>query len=154
MPQAEAPMGSPHFRCHAWMYVCCQALLFLTEHSLCHLQLDEVCFIVYRLHMPTLIPSLSTGLDEDTQRQLNRIEAMLSGICASKGIIPETLPGYECRRSASPSSLSPSSPGMHMEMLNISDTCIQTHRPTPVLHRNRHKRQVRVNTCLSHLPIV
>jgi hypothetical protein len=122
MPQAEAPMGSPHFRCHAWMYVCCQALLFLTEHSLCHLQLDEVCFIVYRLHMPTLIPSLSTGLDEDTRRQLNRIEAMLSGICASKGIIPETLPGYERRRSASPSSLSPSSPGMHLETLNISDT--------------------------------
>ncbi|KAN0131117.1 hypothetical protein V8E53_011009, partial [Lactarius tabidus] len=66
------------------------------------------------------------GLDEDTQRQLNRIEAMLSGICASKGIIPETLPGYECRRSASPSSLSPSSPGMHMEMLNILDTCSNT----------------------------
>ncbi|KAN0131097.1 hypothetical protein V8E53_011098 [Lactarius tabidus] len=90
MPQAEAPMGSPHFQCHAWMY---------------------------------FVPSpAGQGLNEDTQHQLNRIEAMLSGICASKGIIPETLPGYERRRSASPSSLSPSSPGMHMETLNILDT--------------------------------
>ncbi|KAN0139729.1 hypothetical protein V8E53_002391 [Lactarius tabidus] len=61
------------------------------------------------------------GLNEDTQCQLNRIKAMLSGICASKGIIPETLPGYEHCHLASPSSLSPSSPGMHMEMLIISD---------------------------------
>jgi hypothetical protein len=153
MPQAEAPMGSPHFRCHAWMYVCCQALLFLTEHSLCHLQLDKVCFIVYHLHMPMLIPSLSTGLDEDTRHQLNRIEAMLSGICASKGIIPETLPGYEHRCSASPSSCLPPHLGCTWRR-SISRTCIQTHQPTPVLHRNRHERQVCVNACLSHLPIV
>ncbi|KAN0141481.1 hypothetical protein V8E53_000726 [Lactarius tabidus] len=77
---------------------------------------------------PWAIPLFDTmygvgqGLDEDTHRQLNRIEAMLTGICGSKGIIPENLPGYERCRSASPSSLSPSSPGMHMETLNISDT--------------------------------
>jgi len=61
------------------------------------------------------------GLDEDTRRQLNRIEAMLNAICNSKGIIPDTLPGYDRRRSPSPSSHSPSSTGLPMERLHLSD---------------------------------
>jgi hypothetical protein len=85
------------------------------------------------------MPSLSTGLDEDMHRQLNRIEAMLTGICGSKGIIPENLPGYERRRSASPSSLSPSSPGMHMETLNISDTHSNTSAQSSTSSEPPHK---------------
>ena len=64
-------------------------------------------------HMPI-------GLDEDTRRQLTRIEAMLNAICDNKGIIPETLPGYDRRRSPSPSSRSPSSSGASMERLHLS----------------------------------
>jgi hypothetical protein len=35
------------------------------------------------------------GLDEETRRQLNRLEVMLNAICDNEGIIPSTLPGYE-----------------------------------------------------------
>ncbi|KAN0139736.1 hypothetical protein V8E53_002398 [Lactarius tabidus] len=79
----------------------------------------------YPYSMPCMkfVPSpVGQGLNEDTHCQLNRIKAMLTGICGSKGIVPENLPGYECCRLASPSLLTLSSPGMHMEMLNISDT--------------------------------
>ncbi|KAN0131092.1 hypothetical protein V8E53_011093 [Lactarius tabidus] len=68
-----------------------------------------------------------------------RIKAMLTGICGSKGIIPENLPGYERRRSASPSSLSPSLPGMHMETLNISDTHSNTSAQSSTSSELPHK---------------
>ncbi|KAN0140675.1 hypothetical protein V8E53_001502 [Lactarius tabidus] len=61
-------------------------------------------------------------LDDDTRQQLNRIEAMLTAICNSSGIVPETLPGYDRPTSASPSSQSQSSAGVQMETLHISDT--------------------------------
>ena len=49
------------------------------------------------------------ALDEDTRRQLNRVEAMLNAICFKEGIETSTLPGYELSRSVSPSSQSVSS---------------------------------------------
>ncbi|KAN0131122.1 hypothetical protein V8E53_011014 [Lactarius tabidus] len=61
------------------------------------------------------------ALDEDSRRQLNRIEAMLNAICNSNGILPETLLGYEHPMSVSPSSQSPSSTGVQMETLHISN---------------------------------
>jgi hypothetical protein len=85
------------------------------------------------------MPSLSTGLNEDMHCQLNRIKAMLTGICGSKGIIPENLPGYEHCQLAFPSSLSPSSPGMHMEMLNISDTHSNTSAQSSMSSEPPHK---------------
>ena len=61
------------------------------------------------------------GLDEETRRQLNRVEAMLHAICDKEGIIPSTLPGYEQPRSASPSTHSMSSASGPMERLQLSD---------------------------------
>jgi hypothetical protein len=61
------------------------------------------------------------GLDEETRRQLNRLEAMLNAICDNEGIIPSTLPGYELPRSASPSTQSMSSVGAPLERLHLSD---------------------------------
>ncbi|KAN0131120.1 hypothetical protein V8E53_011012 [Lactarius tabidus] len=65
-------------------------------------------------------------LDDDTCQQLNRIEAMLTVICNSSGIVPETLLGYDHPTSASLSSQSQSSAGIQMETLHISDTCSNT----------------------------
>ncbi|KAN0128967.1 hypothetical protein V8E53_013229 [Lactarius tabidus] len=48
-------------------------------------------------------------------------EAMLNAICNSNGILPETLLGYEHPTSVSPSSQSPSSTGVQMETLHISN---------------------------------
>ena len=61
------------------------------------------------------------ALDEDTRRQLNRVEAMLNAICFKEGIETSTLPGYELSRSASPSSQSVSSTGVPIERMNLSD---------------------------------
>ncbi|KAN0133108.1 hypothetical protein V8E53_009138 [Lactarius tabidus] len=69
------------------------------------------------------------ALDEDSRRQLNRIEAMLNAICNSNGILPETLLGYEHPTSVSPSSQSPSSTGVQMETLHISNICCARKKP-------------------------
>ena len=64
---------------------------------------------------------LYKALDEDTQRQLNRVEAMLNAICNKEGIDPSTLPGHELPRSGSPSTQSISSTSVPMERMNLSD---------------------------------
>ena len=51
------------------------------------------------------------GLDDETQQQLSRIEAMLNAICNKQGIVPDTLPGYDHCQPPSLSSHSPSSIG-------------------------------------------
>jgi hypothetical protein len=53
---------------------------------------------------------------------------MLHGICDKKGIIPETLPGYDRRRSPSPSSHSPTSTRVPLERLQISDVASEPPR--------------------------
>ena len=84
-----------------------------------HWQVDGVgSLFVYDAHYA----HIHIGLDEDTHRQLNRIEAMLNAICERQGITPDTLPGYDCCRSPSPSSHSPSSlTGAPMERLQLSN---------------------------------
>ncbi|KAN0127805.1 hypothetical protein V8E53_014361 [Lactarius tabidus] len=83
------------------------------------------------------------ALDEDTRRQLNRIEAMLNAICNSNGILPESLPGYEHPSLASPSSHSPSSAGIQMEMLHISDTHSNTSAHSSSMSKPPHKKAAR-----------
>ena len=61
------------------------------------------------------------ALDENTRRQLNRVEAMLNAICFKEGIETSTLPGYELSRLALPSSQSVSSTGVPIERMNLSD---------------------------------
>ncbi|KAN0131094.1 hypothetical protein V8E53_011095 [Lactarius tabidus] len=80
------------------------------------------------------------ALDEDTRRQLNRIEAMLNAICNSNGILPESLPGYECPSLALPSSHSPSSAGIQMETLHMSDTRSNTSAHSSSMSKLRHKK--------------
>ena len=67
------------------------------------------------------------GLDDDTHRQLNRIEAMLTAICEVKGISPDALPGYNRHRSPSQSSPSPSSTGSPLERQYLSDAMPPLH---------------------------
>ncbi|KAN0131146.1 hypothetical protein V8E53_011038 [Lactarius tabidus] len=83
------------------------------------------------------------ALNEDTRRQLNRIEAMLNAICNSDGILPESLPGYERPSLASPSSHSPSSAGVQMEMLHISDTHSNTSAHSSSMSKPPHKKAAR-----------
>jgi hypothetical protein len=64
---------------------------------------------------------MNIALDEDTRRQLNRLEAMLNEICAREGIIPSTLPGWEPPLSALPSSPSVASSSAPLERLQITD---------------------------------
>ncbi|KAN0128960.1 hypothetical protein V8E53_013222 [Lactarius tabidus] len=80
------------------------------------------------------------ALDEDTCRQLNRIEAMLNAICNSNGILPESLPGYEHPSLASLSSHSPSLAGVQMEMLHISDTHSNTSAHSSSMLKLLHKK--------------
>jgi hypothetical protein len=101
-------------------------LMFFAYHTWHHLQLEEVSVHVFCLYAHVLLTTVSTALDKDTHRQLNRIEAMLNAICNSNGILPESLPGYEHPSLALPSSHSPSSAGIQMETLHISDTCSNT----------------------------
>ncbi|KAN0131148.1 hypothetical protein V8E53_011040 [Lactarius tabidus] len=65
-----------------------------TTCKLCHGR-KKTCHLPRPPWAIPLFDAMYGGLDEDTHRQLNRIEAMLTGICGSKGIIPENLPGYE-----------------------------------------------------------
>ena len=61
------------------------------------------------------------GLDEDTRRQLNRMETMLCALCNKEGIIPSTLPGYDAPHAASPTTQSPASASGHMEHMHLMD---------------------------------
>jgi hypothetical protein len=83
-----------------------------------------------RLHIFSLAhyAHMHIGLDDDSRRQLNRVEAMLTAICESHGIIPSTLPGYEPPRSVSPSTHSVSSAGSPMERLQLSDAASEPPR--------------------------
>ncbi|KAN0139733.1 hypothetical protein V8E53_002395 [Lactarius tabidus] len=83
------------------------------------------------------------ALDKDTHQQLNRIEAMLNAICNSDGILPETLPGYECPSLALPSSHSPSSAGVQMETLHLSDMYSNTSAHSSSMLEPLHKKAAR-----------
>ena len=61
------------------------------------------------------------GLDEDTRRQLNRMESMLHALCNKDSIIPSTLPGYDAPRAASPTTQSPASATGQMEHMHLTD---------------------------------
>jgi hypothetical protein len=102
------------------------ALPLLATHMLKHLQLDAVSIPSFCLQIYAYLTTVYTVLDDDTCQQLNRIEAMLTVICNSSGIVPETLLGYDHPTSASLSSQSQSSAGIQMETLHISDTCSNT----------------------------
>jgi hypothetical protein len=97
------------------------ASLIFTDNTLHHLQLEEVSTPSFCLYAYVLLITVSIALDEDSHQQLNRIVAMLNAICNSNGILPETLLGYEHPTSVSPSSQSPSSTGVQMETLHISN---------------------------------
>ena len=73
------------------------------------MQVDVVRLCTYVLHHH--YAHMCVGLDDETRRQLSRIEAMLNAICNRQGIVPDTLPGYDRCRSPSLSSHSPSSIG-------------------------------------------
>ena len=77
-----------------------------THHTLC-IQLSMHIMIV--------------GLDEETRRQLNRMESMLHALCDKDGIIPSTLPGYDAPRAASPTTQSPASATGQMERMHLTD---------------------------------
>ena len=74
---------------------------------------DIICIVT--------VTHIHIGLDDDTHRQLNRIEAMLTAVCEVKGINPDALPGYDRRRSPSQSSRSPSSTRSPLERQHLSD---------------------------------
>ena len=67
------------------------------------------------------VTHIHIGLDDDTHRQLNRIEVMLTAVCEVKGINPDALPGYDRRHSPSQSSRSPSSTRSPLERQHLSD---------------------------------
>ena len=90
----------------------------LSTQGVCY---DFICIVT--------VTHTHIGLDDDTHRQLNRIEAMLTAVCKIKGINPDALPGYDRRRSPSQSSRSPSSTGSPLERQYLSDAM-----PVPPQH--------------------
>ena len=76
-----------------------------THHTLC-IQLGMHIMIV--------------GLDEDTCRQLNRMESMLHALCDKDGIIPLTLLGYDAPCAASPTMQSPALATGQMERMHLT----------------------------------